>query len=463
MKSINKITALNMASIAIVQGATFISAPIFSRMMGTSNYGIYSVINAWAAFVASIFGLQVCSTIGIAKTHYPEEEQARYQSSIFTLQLFSFVFFSIICAVFRQSISSIIGLSSPIIALIIVQGFSSYVIEFANAKFVVEFDAWKNLIVSSISTIGGIALSYVLFSYIPSDINYYARTIGIVVVNSLLAIVFICFLYSRGKVFFKKKYWSFCVSLSLPMIFHALSGVILNQSDRIIIQKYIDYSNAGIYSLSFSFASITNVIYLALSNSFLPFYLEYLQGDKRQEIQEHSKNLIELFTVASIGFVMLTPEVYKLFANKSYWEGMNYIPLFCIGTYFIFLYGFSVNYESFMKKTNMIALATIVAAVINIFLNLILVRRFGVIGIVVATLLSDIIQFAMHYYFSARIISQGRHPVPFKEQVPYLIVFCIICLFAGFCSDNYTWLRIVIALSAGLYESAKILKRKNIF
>ena len=85
MKSINKITVLNIFSIVIVQGATFVSAPIFSRLMGASNYGIYSVVNAWGAFVASFFGLQVASTIGVAKTHYPIEKQIKCHSGVFVI------------------------------------------------------------------------------------------------------------------------------------------------------------------------------------------------------------------------------------------------------------------------------------------------------------------------------------------------------------------------------------------
>lgn len=463
MKSINKITVLNFFSIVIVQGATFVSAPIFSRLMGASNYGIYSVVNAWGAFVASFFGLQVASTIGVAKTHYTIEKQIKYQSSILTLQLLSFTFISSLCLLFSDGISRVTGLSNVLIWLIVIQGFSSSVIEFANAKFIVEFDAWKNLILSSLSTIGGIVLSYILFSYFPQANNYYARILGIVIVNTILAMIFVIFLYAKSRLVFNKEYWCFCLSLSLPMIFHSLSGVILNQGDRVIIQKYMDNANTGIYSLSFSFASITSVIYLALSNSFLPFYLDFLKREKRGDILHHAKNLIELYTVLSTGFVMLTPEVFKLFADKSYWEGIQYIPFFCIGNFFIFLYGFSINYESFMKKTGMIAMATITAGIINTFLNLLLVKKFGVIGVVFATLISDILQFIMHYFFSARIISHGNHPVPFKTQAPYVLVFCTFCIIAFFCSDRYVCVRICLSFLLGLFELVKVYRRKSIF
>ena len=111
----------------------------------------------------------------------------------------------------------------------------------------------------------------------------------------------------------------------------------------------------------------------------------------------------------------------------------------------------------------MIAMATITAGITNTFLNLLLVKKFGVIGVVFATLISDILQFIMHYYFSARIISQGNHPVPFKTQAPYALAFCTFGIIAFFCSDRYVCVRICLSFLLGLFELVKVYGRKSIF
>ena len=53
-KSWNKIAIINLVSTIVLQGIAFFSAPIFSRLLGTSNYGIISVYRTWVSLAATI-------------------------------------------------------------------------------------------------------------------------------------------------------------------------------------------------------------------------------------------------------------------------------------------------------------------------------------------------------------------------------------------------------------------------
>ena len=216
-----------------------------------------------------------------------------------------------------------------------------------------------------------------LIFILPSSKNYWGRIIGISFTYIIIGTISAIFIFIKGKVFFNKEYWRFCIPLALPIVFHNLSGLILSQSDRVMLQYSSSFSYVGIYSLAYSFGSIISTIWNALNNSWVPFYYEFTNYNKNAELKEHTKNYTELFTVLSIGFILLSPEVYHVFAGKEYWGGTELITIFAMGFYMIFLYSFHVNYEFYNRKTVTIAIGTMGAAIINIILNYILIKQYG--------------------------------------------------------------------------------------
>ena len=86
-KNINRIAFYNFLSILLLQGISFISAPLFSRLMGTEGYGNLSSFSIWAGVVATVLSLQTNVTIANARVEFSEEEQPGYQSSAMALSL----------------------------------------------------------------------------------------------------------------------------------------------------------------------------------------------------------------------------------------------------------------------------------------------------------------------------------------------------------------------------------------
>ena len=90
MKNKNKIAFLNFLSNLLLRGISIFSAPIFSRLLGTSGYGIVSVYNIWTRILGVLLPMQSNLTIVNAKVEFSQEEQDKYQSSILTMSLLGF-------------------------------------------------------------------------------------------------------------------------------------------------------------------------------------------------------------------------------------------------------------------------------------------------------------------------------------------------------------------------------------
>jgi O-antigen/teichoic acid export membrane protein len=230
-----------------------------------------------------------------------------------------------------------------------------------------------------------------------------------------------------------------------------------------MLQNMGSNSIVGVYSLAYSFSNIMAVIWNALNNSWVPFYYDFTRNNKINEMKTHAKNYIELFTVLSIGFMLLTPEVFHVFANREFWGGTKLIPLLVCSNYFIFLYSFAVNFEFYSKKTKVIATGTVTSAICNIMLNIIMIPLWGMFGAALATVISYGFQYIFHHLCAKYFVNKGNYPFDlmfFFKGATSFFAFFIFCWITG---NSLLILRWIMAILIGLFEVQRIFRRRALF
>lgn len=460
-KNINRIVILNIISTFIIKIVSIITAPIISRLLGTNGYGIISVYTTCVSFISIIFGLQTVSTFAIARNEYPLESQMEYQSSCLGLTICSFSIFSVIMLVINEFLPVGWKVDSFILTLAIIHSFGENCINLINTKFTYEYEAGKNLIISLLTTICISVLSILLILALPDQYKYYGRILGFVTIYALSGIFTIIYIFKKGKVFFNKKYWLFCLSLSIPVIAHNLSSIVMGHCDVLMLDKMMDHSVVGIYSLAASFCGILLSIQTALDKSWLPFYFDYLREKEIKRIRIHAANYLIVFTGVVIGFILLSIPVYRVFASHDYWIGEEYITWFVLGYYFSFLYSFPVNFEFFSKNTKLIAVNTFLSAVINVLLNYFMIVKFGAMGAVIATGLSNILLFLFHHYTAKHLIQTEMYPLSLSFFLPYILfIVMFLCLYRLIRYKYYAC--VILAVLDGLYLVYRTIKNKSI-
>ena len=94
-------------------------------------------------------------------------------------------------------------------------------------------------------------------------------------------------------------------------------------------------SEAGIYSYIYTLCTILNVICISFDNAWTPWVFVTLKDGKKEKILSSSKYYIKLFTVLTIGFICVMPEITKIVASSEYWGGMDLLIPLSIANYFI--------------------------------------------------------------------------------------------------------------------------------
>ena len=266
---------------------------------------------------------------------------------------------------------------------------------------------------------------------------------------------------TKGKKAFNRRYWKFAFLLGCPLVFQNLAYSILGSSDILMLKQMAGASDSGIYSLAFTLSGIMFTIFGALNNSWTPFFFDDMKQGRRENLVRQGNNFLELFTVLSIGFVLLVREVYHVYADREFWPGLELIPVFVASYYVNMLCTFPVNFELYHKKTNVVAIATVAASLVNLVLNYTFIRLFGMTGAAIATLLSHCLQLAMHEIYSRQVQGKKDYPFALSTWVKYTAVMAA-AMAIFYLLPGQWYIRWPLGAAIGLWELSRIWKRRSL-
>lgn len=459
MRKQNRIAFFNILSIVLLNGISLLTAPLFSRILGTSGYGVLKIYNVWASVVAILFTLQTQGTLVNARVEYPEEEQKRYQSSTMALSLFVFLGCSGVIVLFLEPISRLLKLEPMLIGFLLLQAFGTYCVNFLSTKYTYEFKAGRNMAISLAVTVVTLVLSIIWILQQPQETRYYGRVAAISVTYGLVGIPACVMILMQGRTLIHKEYWKFCVALAIPAVFHNLSDLVLGQSDLVMLQQMEGDTAAGLYGLAWQFGNFLFIIFGALNRTWCPFFFEEMKEGKQEAMLAKTRNFLELFTVLACGFMLLTPEVYYIYGGRQYVESTAIIPLF-VGSYYLnFLCTFPVNFEYYHKKTKVVAAVTISCSLVNVVLNYVLIKAIGMAGAALATMISHGLQLVCHHVYTRFFLGKEDYPFPLGLWAKYGIAFFAV-MFTVYLNSDRWLVRWVMGACIGIAELLQIRKRK---
>lgn len=405
-----------------VKGLAFITIPIFTRILSTEDYGLVSLYNTWVLVLSIVIGLSLNESIRRGKYDFPEEYD-QFSSSITALTVIIFSGFFMLFGLFKTPMQSILGFSDLLFYMMLFQAYFTFINDLLITKLRYEYKYKAVSIISIIISIIGIALSIYLITHVFDETRYIGKIIGNGVPIILLGTIAVFYLLNKGRRYFNTIYWKYALILSLPLIIHNLSNVANSQFDRVLINHYIGESATGIYSFAYNIGTIVTVIAVSFSQAWLPWFFEKFKNNEIQVIRERAKLYRDAFTFVYIIILMVSTELVKVMADSAYWVGLDIVPWIFMAHYFQFLYAFEVNVEFALKKTKLISIGTVLAAGINILLNIILIPKYGYIAAAVATTISYFLLFSFHYILTSRVIKMNIYGIHFHLQsILYVVI-----------------------------------------
>ena len=374
----------------LIKGSAVLSAPIFTRLLTPADYGITSIFFAWTLILSVFVNLGMQYSLGNARNEFSNFEYKEFINAIKLLVSLVWLFFFGIIFVFRKDLPQFIDLSEELILLMSVYIIFLFYYNIFLEKLRFELDYKKTVLISLFIVFFNIILGIVLIKYIFPLQGYWGRILGLTLPTMSIALIpTINFrIPDNGKKILD--YWRYALKISLPMIPHSISMLIISQIDRIMILDFLGENEAGLYSLGASYAFIISGIGSAIMQPYLPFIFKKYNENKLDEIQFYSKKLVLILSLLGVLSVLWCKTIISFLVSSDFFDSyLVVLPLIFFGLT-QFLYSILSSFLIVKQKNFLIAIGSFISVVINIILNFMLIKNYGIVGAAYATLASYI-------------------------------------------------------------------------
>lgn len=244
-----------------------------------------------------------------------------------------------------------------------------------------EYNYISVLIVSVLSAVFAVGLSIgaVFYARESGTSTAEARLFGTYLVNVVIGVIFTVYILGKGKCIWNKEFYKFILIVNTPMIVHSLAKNILDVSDRVMITSLVGNAEAGIYGTLYSISTLIMIIWNAINMGITPYMFSQLNEIEKckESLKKFINILLEIFFIFSLVFVLVSPEIIKIFTVDDYVEAINVVPPIISGCFITAVYSLMGNVLLYNKKTVSVMKATIIASIVNVILNRIFIPVFG--------------------------------------------------------------------------------------
>ena len=260
----------------------------------------------------------------------------------------------------------------------------------------------------------GCALS-MLCIYLVKDKKYYGQIYGQLLGGLLICIYWMKLIKPYCNLVFKKSYFKYIFTYSVPLIPYALSGVIIEQFGKLAIGKSQSLSEAGFYSLALAVSSLVSIIIAVTHQAWNPYYFEYMNSKNYKQLDIDFVRIFKITILGAFGIAAFGKEIGLILAKKEFSSSLYLIPIFTLGyVFYQFSYAYLRNF-GYSKNTYYMTITVLLSGASNVVLNFILIKHYGAIGAAISFVLSYIIMALIGWFINHFLVK--LHATPMKYML----------------------------------------------
>ena len=229
----------------------------------------------------------------------------------------------------------------------------------------------------------------------------------------------------------KRKEFGAILKASLPYAWLVFFMTIYTRIDTYMLDLLIpdESYSAGVYAAAFRLFDALNSFSYLFAVLLLPMFSYMLS--KNQKVQELFKSSFRLLfigiVVVGVFFGFYSGDIMKFFYPEdftvAYTNVFIYLMAAIIPMSLAYISGSLMTADGRLKELNKIAFAGVI---LNVILNVILIKKIGVIGAAIATMITQLIMTIIQYYFVYRFF---KIKAPWKVVVNFvLFIICVVII-----------------------------------
>ena len=245
------------------------------------------------------------------------------------------------------------------------------------------------------------------------------------------------------------------------LIPHYLSVQVLSQSDRLMINKMCSSSDAGIYSIAYTFAMLLQLVTSAISTSFTPWVYQKINRKEYEKVKAVTTPIVLIVSLLTLALICVIPDIFFVLLPQSYHPAIWVIPPVAVGAFFMFLYPLFGSVEFYFNGNRFVTAASIIGASLNLLLNYIFIPIFGFIAAAYTTLFCYIFFSVFHYVSMVWLLRKNNihERIYGIGQITAISILTIVLMVLITLSYSNLYIRyaiVLIAVLCGIYFREKI-------
>jgi len=387
----------------------FISIPIFTRLFTQEDYGVVAVFSSYIGIMAIILSLNSYSAVG----RYFYEKTDDFGEFLGT----SFIFVGIILSVsisiyifFYQKINNLLNLPGFLPVYLIIACIFE-IIRSVYAQILVPQKGSRELALVAISEGYIRFVIAVILAYLLKENRYLGKVWAVLLIGLFFSFYYIKRIRHFFKFSFRKAHVKYIMNYSIPLIPHNLSGIILTQFDRIMINNILNSASVGLYSLGYNVGMLLLIVNRATLTALIPDFMKFLDGKEYERLDILMEKVFSIGTVAALGLILFAKEIVLILVDVKFHESLKVIPIVVIGYVFHEMYQMYGMYPGYKKLTIYTSITSLSAGLLNILLNAIFIPRYGYLAGAYTTLISYLFMFFLAWIIAKFILNLRVSPL----------------------------------------------------
>jgi len=427
-----------------------ILVPIYTNLLSREEYGVYTVSVAVLSFLCILFSDWVgLSGLRFFREHQLQNQISKYLSILVMLLTTNITLLFIVAFIFRHNFYEFFkippSLFMGIVFLTIPVAIRALLFQILRAQ--IKPSAFTiSTIINQIMTI---SISVLIIKYL--HLGGVSILWGMAISISLIDLLLIY--QSNILKYFKLEpiSWGTLKSIfkyGIPIAIASASMWCITKSNTLITQQLEGFESASIvgvgYSLTFPILMTFFAIFTIAS---FPRIINMYED--RRDVRPIISKITGYFLLVAMPLVALSAVYAKditLLANAKFQEAYVLIPYLASACFFLSLAEYTTMQYLLSKKTYINTIIKVVSGLIGVALNYILILKMGVVGSGIATLIANILYFALSLII---VMPNLEWKVPYFRLMQITITFIPV---SGLCyllktnTNIHPWIQMSILL-----------------
>lgn len=394
-------TIANVLSAAI----PFLLLPILTRILSPMDYGLVTIFTITVGIFGVLTGCSVHGAVGIRYFQLAPKVLAEYVGACNWILLASTLIVSGLVVISDKWLVEITGLPLEWLLLGVVMSGAQFVINIGLSLWQVRSEAKQYGIfqVSQSLINAGLSLLFVL----GLGMAWQGRVLGQITATLVFAAVAILLLLRRDLMAMPeslKVHVKDALSFGVPLIPHALGGLLIATADRWIIGKVYGAAEVGIYAVAIQIAMGLTIICEAIFKAVHPWLIQNAQSNKdRRHLVIFIYKIIGMSIAGCFFYYVLAWFAYPYIVSDQFQGGRSLLPVLILATFFRCCYHGTAIFINVANRNGLLARNTLIAGLFGLSSTYVLIQYLGILGAAFGLMIGELISFLLSWRSSAQV------------------------------------------------------------